>query len=343
MKKIKMGIVGAGVWGETHASIYQEHIFADLVAICDKDASKAQAIADKYNIPQVYGDYREMAEKCDCDAVAIVTPDFLHADISVAFAEKKKHLLIEKPIATNKKDIFTIMDAVKQNGVRAMVDLHNRWNPPFNKAKQEVEKGILGEPYTAYIRHSDIKWVATDMLSWSADSSIMWFLGSHSLDTLRWMFNDDVKKVYSVKRKGILKKLGVDTDDIFLTTIEFAKGGVAHMENGWVTPNGNTNINDFRFSLLGTQGMVSIDASSHNLIHLVTEERAYTPDILVTNFVFDRCKGLSYESIRDFVDRLVDDKPFRVSMEDAQNTSLAILAILESAETGKPVDVDYSR
>lgn len=340
--KIKMGIVGAGVWGETHASIYQEHPCAELVAICDISIEKAQKIADKYNIPQVYSNYHEMAEKCNCDAVAVVTPDFLHADISVAFAKQKKHLLIEKPIATNKKDILTIMDAVNKNGVRAMVDLHNRWNAPFNKAKQEVEKGTLGEPYTAYIRLNDIKWVATDMLSWSADSSIMWFLGSHSVDTLRWMFDDEVKRVFSVKRKGILQKLGINTDDIFLTTLEFKKGGIAHMENGWITPNGNTNINDFKFSLLGTQGMINIDASSHNLIQMVTEEKTTTPDILVTNFIFDRCKGLSYESIRDFIDRLADNKPFKVSLEDAQNTSLTILAILESAETGMPIEVDYS-
>ena len=145
-------------------------------------------------------------------------------------------------------------------------------------------------------------------------SSILWFLGSHSLDTLRWMFDDEVKRVYSVKRSGLLKELGVDTDDIFLTTIEFKNGGIAHMENGWITPNGNTNINDFKFSILCTEGMISIDASSHNLIHMVTEDRAHTPDILVSNTVFDRCKGFAYESIRDFIDRLIDGREFRVSL-----------------------------
>jgi len=57
--------------------------------------------------------------------------------------------------------------------------------------------------------------------------------------------------------------------------------------------------------------------------------------------VFDRCKGLSYESIRDFVDRLVDGKEFRVTLEDSRRTALAIIAILESAETGMPVEVEY--
>lgn len=342
MKKIRMGIVGAGTWGRTHAYIYREHIGAEPVAICDVNTARAQEIADEFSIPLVYSDYREMAKNPDIDAVAIVTPDFAHADVACCLAEHKKNLLIEKPLATTRADIDRICEAVERNGVRCMVDLHNRWNAPFNTAKQEIESGKLGEPYTAYIRHSDVKWVATDMLKWAAKSSILWFLGSHSLDSIRWLFNDEVKRVYSVKREGILKAEGVDTPDIFLTTIEFEKGGIAHMENGWVTPNGNTNINDFRCSVLCTKGMVSMDLSSHNLISMVDEEKAYTPDILVQNFVFDRCKGLSYESIRDYIDRLLDGKPFRVTMEDARRTAIALLAIHESAEKGGvPIEVQY--
>lgn len=340
MKQIRMGIVGAGTWGETHASIYSEHLFADPVAICDMNEERARKIADKYGIRKVYTDYHDLAADEEIDAVAIVTPDFAHADIAVAMADAGKNMLIEKPLATTKKDIARICEAVERNGVRCMVDLHNRWNPPFNTAKQEIASGKLGTPYTAYIRHSDVKWVATDMLSWASKSSILWFLGSHSLDTLRWIFDDEVKRVYSVKKEGILKELGVDTPDIFLTTIEFEKGGVAHMENGWVTPNGNTNINDFKFSMLCTEGMISLDLSSHNLIHEVTDEKAMTPDILVSNMVFDRCKGLSYESIRDFIDRLVDGREFRVTLEDARKTALAIIAIHESAEKGVPVELE---
>lgn len=340
-KQIKMAIVGAGTWGETHASIYREHLFADPVAICDMNEERARQAAEKYGIKKVYTDYHDLAKDAEVDAVAIVTPDFAHADIAVAMADAKKDILIEKPLATTREDIARICEAVERNGVRCMVDLHNRWNAPFNTAKQEIESGKLGTPYTAYIRHSDVKWVATDMLSWASKSSILWFLGSHSLDSLRWLFDDEVKRVYSIKREGILKKLGVDTPDIYLTTIEFINGGVAHMENGWVTPNGNTNINDFRCSVLCTKGMINMDLSSHNLIEEVTEEKSITPDILVSNMVFDRCKGLSYESIRDFIDRLVDGREFRVTLEDARKTALAIIAIHESADLGIPVDVQY--
>lgn len=341
LKQIRMGIVGAGTWGATHASIYAEHICADPVAICDMNKEKAQEIAEQYGIRKVYTDYKELATDKEIDAVAIVTPDFAHADIACAMADAGKDILIEKPLATTREDVDRICEAVERNGVRCMVDLHNRWNAPFNKAKQEIASGKLGKPYTAYIRHSDVKWVATDMLSWAAKSSILWFLGSHSLDSLRWLVESEAKRVYSVKKEGLLKERGVDVPDIYLTTIEFENGVVAHMENGWVTPNGNRNVNDFLCDVMCTEGMIKLNLSAHNMIEEITEESSSVPDILVSNMVFDKCKGLSYESIRDFVDRLVDGREFRVTLEDSRRTAIAILAILESAEKGVPVEVSY--
>ena len=252
---LKLAIVGAGVWGETHAGIFAEHPNAVNVAVCDKDENKAVSVAKKYGIKEVYTDYREMLKLSGCDAVSIVTPDHLHADIAVACAEAKKALLIEKPIATTREDVHRIVDAANKNGVRVMVDLHNRWSPPFAAAKQSIDAGELGEIQTGYFRLNDIKWVATDMLSWTAQSSILWFLGSHSLDTLRWLFNDEVKRVYSVSRSGIMESLGISAADTYLTTLEFKNGGIAQMENAWITPNANPCLNDIKCNILGSKNM----------------------------------------------------------------------------------------
>lgn len=339
--KLKMAIVGAGIWGENHIKIYQSHPFAEVVAVCDQMYDKAKELADRYDINKVYSDYEEMFKESGCDAVAIVTPDFAHADIAIAAANNKKHMLIEKPLATSRKDVVNMMEAIEKNGVRAMVDLHNRWSPPFNAAYEAVKRGDLGEVYSAYSRLNDIKWVATDMLPWASTSSILWFLGSHSLDTLRWFFNDEVARVYSVSREGILKGQGVDTVDEYLTTIEFSRGGVAQMENGWITPNANPCVNDIKFNVLGTKGMISIDASNHNLIQMYTDEKVVVPDVIVQNNIFGEPKGFAFESIKKFVDCVLDGTEFPVTVFDAANTSIAILAIMESAKTRMPVEVKY--
>ena len=338
---LKLAIVGAGVWGDTHAGIFAEHPHAVNVAICDLDENKAAAVANKYGIKEVYTDYREMLKSSGCDAVSIVTPDFLHAEIAVECAEAKKDILIEKPIATTRDDVHRIVDAANKNKVRVMVDLHNRWNPPFAAAKQSIDAGELGEVQSGYFRLNDIKWVATDMLSWTAKSSILWFLGSHSLDTLRWMFNDDVKRVYSVSRSGVMDSLGISAVDTYLTTLEFQNGVIAHMENSWISPNGNPTLNDIKCNILGDKGMIAIDASHHNLIQKFTDARADIPDILIRNTVHGKVKGFAYESIRDFVDKIISGEEFIVSMEDAAKTSLALLSVMKSAENRMPVEVEY--
>jgi predicted dehydrogenase len=339
--KLKMAIVGAGIWGENHAKIYKAHPFCEVVAICDEKPGKAKNLAGKMGIPQSYENYEEMFKKCGCDAVAIVTPDFAHARIAIAAAENKKHVLVEKPLATTREDVFEMVEAFEKNKIRAMVDLHNRWNPAFNVAHQSVKRGELGVLYSGYLRLNDIKWVATDMLPWAAKSSILWFLGSHSLDTLRWFFDDDVARVYSVSREGLLKSRGVDTVDIYQTTLEFKKGGIAQMENGWISPNANPNVNDFKFNILGDKGMISLDISNHNLIQKYTDEKNIVPDVLVQHSVFERPAGFAFESIRSFVDCIISGAEFHVSVTDAANTSLALLAVIESAKKREPVEVQY--
>lgn len=342
MEKLKMAIVGAGIWGENHARIYKAHPFVEIVAICDKNLKKAEEVAKRVGIAKVYADYNQMFDESGCDAAAIVTPDFLHGDIAVAAAEHGKHILIEKPLATTREDVMHILKAVRANNVRAMVDLHNRWSPPFNAAKQAIDQGSLGEVYSGYFRLNDVKRVATDMLPWAAKSSILWFLGSHSVDTLSWLMNSTVKRVYSVSREGLLKGLGVDTVDEYLTTLEFENGCIAQMENGWITPNANPCLNDIKCNLLGTKGMVAIDASNHNLVQLYTDEKVVVPDAIVQNSIFGQPKGFAFESIRSFVDCLLSGEPFHVSLEDAARASLVILAIMDSAKVRLPVEVDYT-
>lgn len=339
-KKIRMGIVGAGLWGHSHAGLYQEHPHAETVAVCDIDLEKAKALAAKYHIPQVFSDYQQMLSHAACDAVAIVTPDFLHADIAVACAQAGKDMIIEKPLATTREDVMRIVQAAETHDVRVMVDLHNRWNPPFNTLKQLIATGRYGEPRSAHFRLNDCLWVATDMIKWCAQSSILWFLGSHSLDTMNWIIGDYPVEVYAVKTEGKLKSLGIDTVDTYLSTIRYAGGAVAHMENSWITPNGNTNVNDFKFNLLCTEGKFDVDASSHGLLQVTDHTRTVTQDVLVTNRVFDRYAGFAYESIRSFVDKLISGEAFHVSLREAANVSLTLLAIMESAQTGLPVKVE---
>ena len=338
---IKMAIVGAGLWANEHARIFREMPGVECVAICDINREKAEKFAADNAIPQVYYDHREMLAKSGCDAVSIVTPDFLHTQIAVDAANAGKHMLIEKPLATTREDVFAILEAAEKNKVRVMVDMHNRFSPPFNNAKYIVASGRFGKPVNAYFRLNDVRSVATDMLSWAAKSSILWFLGSHTLDTLNWIVDSQIKEVYARSSRGVLDALGVNAVDVYQTSLVYENGVIAQTENGWITPNGNPCVNDIKFNVVCERGKVDIDASNNNLLKVTSDERMDTGDCIVSNTIFGYHKGFAYESIRSFLDKLESGEEFFVPLKDCANVVLALLAIMESAETGRVITCEH--
>lgn len=338
--KIKLAVIGCGVWGQAHAEIFANHPYGKLVAVADQQASKAEAVARRYSVPW-YDDYRAMLEREECDAVGIATPDFAHTEPLLAALAHGKHVLCEKPLVTRQEELERVDAAVVKSKLRVMVDYHNRWNPPFAITKQRLLAGELGAPVNGYLRLNDTIWVPLEFLPWSASSSIIWFLGSHAVDTLSWLFGDRVQRVYSVCHDGLLKSKGIDAVDTYLTTLEFAGGGIAQIENGWITPNTNPLVNDFKLNLLCTQGMVNMDLSSSNFFEIYSEQRIEHPDFFIKPKIHGEPTGFAYVAIRDFVNRLYHDEEFIAPYADSVAVNQVLFAILESAQKREPVQVRY--
>ncbi len=341
MKKIGFGIIGAGMWGRAHAEVYSTHPMAALAAICDTDLEKARALAAQFGSPPVYGNFERLMEDPAVDAVAVVTPDFAHCTPILAAARTCKDVLVEKPLATTSEDLDRILEAVTRSGVRCMVDFHNRWSPPIVVARQSIAAEELGRLVSAYVRLNDTIHVPTCMLSWAARSSILWFLGSHAVDTLRFLSGDEVERVYAVVRSGVLNARGIEVPDIYQAILEFRSGMIATTENNWIVPDTNPSVNDFKINVLGSKGMISLDLTHNQLIEKYLEKSAFHPDVLVAPCIHGKRPGFAYESIRTFVDCLAQDKPLPVTLKDGIRVSRVILAMFESAAKGEPVTVQY--
>ena len=339
MNKIGMAVIGCGTWGDAHAEIYASEPDTKLVAVCDHDEARVKSLAEKYGCRH-FTNYRDMLRNDEIKAVGVVTPDFAHADPVVAAAEAGKHVLVEKPLATTWEDVRRIVRAAKKADVQIMVDFHNRWNPPVFRIKRDLEGGEPGKVIHAYCRLSDTIYVPTEMLSWAAQSSILWFLGSHSLDTLTWLIGSKVKRVYAVSSEGILTARGVNVPDVYQATLEYENGAIAQMENGWIIPNANPHVNDYKLNLTCEHAAFSMDYSHHRLLERVYESRADRPDVICKPHVQGKAVGLAHESLRDFIDCVHHDKPVKVPLEDSVNVTRVLLAIMESAERRQPVEVE---
>ncbi len=337
---INFGLIGTGLWGEMHAKVYSSYPGIKFKAVCDLNEERAREVALKYGASECYKDYRELLGRNDISAVSIATPDFAHTDIIIAAAKAGKHILVEKPLATSVEDCEKIIEAVESaKNIKFMVDFHNRWNPPFVSAKSAIENGELGKPMFMYIRLSDTIFVPTGMLSWASKSEVIWFIGSHVIDLARWLFNDEVCKVYAVSRSEVLKGRGIDTPDFYSAILEFKNGAVVTIENCWILPDSLPTIIDFKCEILCSQGAIYLDVSSHRAIQKYTKDKASYPDILGAPVIHNQQMGFTVESIRHFVDCVVNDKQPMVTIKDGFATTKIISAIRESSKAGLPVEI----
>jgi len=341
MEKVRVALIGTGTWGNIHAQTYTEYPRAALAAVCDLNQERAHKTAAQYGVSRVYTDYRKMLKEDGIDAVAIVTPDFAHREIIEEAARAGKHIIVEKPLATTHEDLARITEAVTNEGVKFMVDFHNRWSPPLAVARNDIEEGKLGDLISGYLRLNNTFYVPLKMLAWSASSSILWFLGSHAVDTLRYLFQDEIVRVYSVSRSGVLRALGLDVPDIYQTILEFKNGPIATIENHWIMPDSSPKLNDFKVNILGSKGMFNMDLTHNQLIERYLANGCDRPDASGDPVIRGRHVGFVHESIKHFVDCVADGKDPEVTLDDGVRVSKVILAIMESAKMREPVKVVY--
>jgi predicted dehydrogenase len=330
-------LIGAGLFGERHAQAYSRHPAANFVAVCDLNAERAKHIAEKYGARSYTTDFRQVLTDSEVHAVSVATPDHLHRDVAVACAEAGKHVLVEKPLATTVEDAIAIADAAHKNGVKLMVDFHNRINPPMVNARDAIRRGDIGSPVYVYARLSNTTAVPLEMLTWSSHSSALWFLASHMIDIVRWMLDDEVRRVYAVSRDGILKSMGVNTADFHVATVEFGKGAVAVFEHAWILPRTHATVKDLKLEILGSAGAINIDSSHNRALEIYTAETAAFPDLFAPP-TGEHLTGFVLDSIAYFVDAVVKSTPVLATGEDGIATTRIICAIIESAQKGMPVD-----
>jgi predicted dehydrogenase len=340
MTRVRAAVIGAGIWGRTNIRAYVEHPSADLVAICDSDKERARRVSEEFGVRRYYASVERMLREEELDAVSVVTPDAAHASIAIACAKAGKHVLCEKPLATTIEECEAMIAAARENNVYLMVDWHNRWNPPFYAAWKAIREGEIGDVRYIYYRLNDTIYVPTKMLPWAGESSVMLFLGSHSLDTTCWFLDRKVERVTCRRQEGILSGKGIPTADMYVTILDFEGGGMAVIENNWVLPQSSPSLIDHQVEIVGTDGAIYLNPQSCGAIAKYTKQtpegfpNASLPDMFVMPEVQGRQAGFAVKSIHHFVECVRDGKPPITSGRDGLLNTRLILAAEESASGG---------
>lgn len=337
---IGYAVVGAGRWGETHAMAVNSHPSCRLVAVCDIDEGRAKALAEKYGADLATTNLEEVLKREDVEAVGVATPDFAHTEPTVAALEAGKHTLVEKPLAMTVEECEKILQAAEKSGAKLMVDFHNRFNPPVVMARQSIEEGEIGEIRYIYGRLSDTLYVPTEMIKWADKTTILWFLGSHLVDTMRFLTGDEVSRVYARVGEGVLKSKGVDTPDFYVALLDFRGGAMAVMEVSWILAPTEPFIVDFKLEVIGSKGTIYASPARYYALERYTEREGGILHPGVRLEIQGKLRGFAVDSIWRFVDAVVEDLPVPVPGEEGRKVTKILCSIEESARAGKAVDVE---
>ena len=335
MKKLGVGIVGTGWVSDEYIRSFSMNPHTQVRAICSRTSQKATAKAAQHNLKDcaVFIDYEAMVKRTDIDIVCVLTPNFLHAEQTILAAQAKKHIIIEKPLATRWEDMLRMQEAVHENKVKTIVGFVLRWNPLFQTAKEAIKRDIIGQPFYAevdYLHRIDKKYLCYD---WSktkeTGGSILQVGGCHAVDGLRWFMQQEAMEVVALSGR-YRNDFEQDTTITFIT--KFANGSMGkvccsydvicpYIYNLKLYGDKGTIINDRMWSKNAFPGQ-------NDWIHLPVQ----TPDSGdVSHHPFP-------EEVNHFVDTILNDTPCIVDIDDAMKTFEIIEAADRSANNGgKPV------
>lgn len=161
-QKLNVGIVGCGMFAETHLSILKRFKNANVMALCDLNEKARHQLAKKFKIPNTYSSLKDMLEKERLDVVHIVTPAQTHYQLTMEALKHKVHVLVEKPVAVNAKEAKKMFQFAKKQKVKLCVDHNHVFDEVMIKARQLLAQGVVGK-----IAHVE-SWYAT---SYSSNSN----------------------------------------------------------------------------------------------------------------------------------------------------------------------------
>src|ERR1700678_1027998 len=162
---VRVGIIGSQFQADCHAAaIRMIEDDMSIVAVGSPTAAHARALADRYKIPHVYTDYKELASDADVEAVTITAPNALHCEMTVAMAQAGKHVICEKPLCVTPAEADAMIEACRANGVLLLYAEELFFTPKYRKAKEMADAGAFGKIYLVkqsekhFGPHSDWFW-----------------------------------------------------------------------------------------------------------------------------------------------------------------------------------------
>lgn len=296
-----------------------------LLAIASRNISSAESYAREWNIPRAHGSYEALLADPDVDVIYNSLPNHLHAEWTIKALRAGKHVLCEKPIALTLEELDAMTLAAKESGKILAEAFMYRHHAQTLKVKEIVDSGVLGKlqlikgAFTFTLtREGNFRWME------EMGGGSIWDVGCYPISYARMIVGAEPVDVF-----GWQSTIASGSDDSFIGQMRFKDGIHMQFDSGFKSPSRSF------IEIVGTEATLNIPdpfkPGLKNEIYLNRNDEIQTIKI--------NGSELYLGEVEDMCNAILNHQPPRISLTDSRGNSAAILALLRSAESEKPVSL----
>ncbi len=265
--KVKVGIIGSGFEADIHAASFQiAPDKAEVVAVASP--THAAALAERYCIPRVFTDYREMLRERDIEMITIAAPNALHRQMTLDCAAAGKHVVCEKPLAMTLEEGEEMVDAARRHGVLLLYAEELFFTPKYVKAKEMADQGAFGKVYL--VKQSEKHFGPHSAWFWDVERSgggVFMDMGCHGIAFCWWFLNRPAIRSVLCHMATHVHADRTRGEDDSICVLEFEGGAVGLVENSWARRGGM----DDRVEVHGSEGVTYANLHMGNALPTYSE------------------------------------------------------------------------
>jgi UDP-N-acetylglucosamine 3-dehydrogenase len=305
----RIAVVGTGGWGKNHVRVLSE--LGSLVAVCDLDASRAAAYAEKFRV-KGYSSVDDLLEKERPDGVTICTPASTHFAVASKVLRAGVNAFVEKPMTSTVGEAQDLIKEAEKAKKILTVGFIERFNPAITELKKMITQGTLGRPILFEYHRENRRGENIVDVGVVKDASV------HDIDTARWLFEEEPKTVY-----GRVGSVMGKNEDFATILLGFGDERTAFITTNWVTPSRVRQL-----SAVFEKAVVTLDFISQEIqVHEESGTR-------VPKHTFQEPLMLE---LREFASAISEGRHPLVTGKDGLMVIRIAEAVLASSKTSSPI------
>lgn len=222
---MNVALIGYGYWGPNLARNVVQNSPFDLLYVCDQDQQRLNLLKKNYPFVKTSNNYKEVILDKNVDCVIVATNPASHYEISKLALENNKHVLVEKPMATNIEHAEDLINLAKKKNLTLMVDHTFLYNGVVKSMKEIVDSGNFGR--INYIDSTRI-----NLGIFQNDVNVLWDLASHDLSVINHLLKDKLLAVAATGKCHFKKNI----ENIAYMTLFYENDIIVHIHSSWMSP-----------------------------------------------------------------------------------------------------------